>query len=228
MVSRELEIARVELLMGVTVDDVREISDGLGVSLVQGGHRIELRSTRVFNCTYAGLNFVSRQTEAKRAPLKYEIAEIALITPPEPLANLGVTVMDGPFFSCMPFPAKGYHSLTHVRYTPHFAWLDTEGVMTHPYEILENNAPRSRARYMMADATRYLPILSEARYEDSLFEIKTVLKSNEIDDGRPILFQRDDRMANFYSVLGGKIDNIFDIKEVMRRVLGKVTEPVVQ
>ena len=42
------------------------------------------------------------------------------------LKNSGITVMDGPFFSVMPFPAKGLHSFSHVRYTPHYEWQDTE------------------------------------------------------------------------------------------------------
>ncbi|MBT5050279.1 MAG: D amino acid oxidase (DAO) family protein [Rhodospirillaceae bacterium] len=225
IVSREMEAACVDILLGVTVEDVKTEEDGLLLSLAQGNDRLELQSTRVFNCTYAGLNFVAPGMPAGRARLKYEIAEIALITPPEQLAGLGVTVMDGPFFSCMPFPAKGCHSLTHVRYTPHFAWQDAEAGAVHPYDVLNNSAPCSRHRYMIADATRYLPLLKDAHYEQSLFEIKAILLSNEVDDGRPILFQQHGDMAEMYSILGGKIDNIFDVKEAMRNVLGTTADP---
>ena len=34
--------------------------------------------------------------------------------------------MCGPFFSLMPFPAAGLQTLSHVRYTPHFAWLERD------------------------------------------------------------------------------------------------------
>ncbi|MBD3843073.1 MAG: D amino acid oxidase (DAO) family protein, partial [Campylobacterales bacterium] len=49
--------------------------------------------------------------------------------------------------------------------------------------------------------------------KDSLFEVKTVLVKNETDDGRPILFEEYPSLPGFYSVLGGKIDNIYDVLE---------------
>ena len=64
---------------------------------------------------------------------------------------------------------------------------------------------------MIRDAARYMPGLTEAVRKDSLFEVKTVLVKNETDDGRPILFEKSEALPGFYSVLGGKIDNIYDI-----------------
>jgi hypothetical protein len=42
-----------------------------------------------------------------------------------------------------------------------------------------------------------------------------VLIKNEGDDGRPILFEKHAALAGCYSVLGGKIDNIYDVLEKM-------------
>lgn len=64
---------------------------------------------------------------------------------------------------------------------------------------------------MMKDAQRYLPILQEAQHIDSLYEVKTILLQNEVDDGRPILFRRDYGLRNHSLIAGGKIDNIYDI-----------------
>jgi hypothetical protein len=50
-------------------------------------------------------------------------------------------------------------------------------------------------------------------YVDSLFEVKTVLVKNEGDDGRPILFEKHFKLPGCYSILGGKIDNIYDVFE---------------
>ena len=57
---------------------------------------------------------------------------MALMQAPDVLKEIGVTVMDGPFFSMMPFPARGLHTLSHVRYTPHFSWKDEQNV--DPYK----------------------------------------------------------------------------------------------
>ena len=48
----------------------------------------------------------------------------------ESLRNVGITVMDGPFFSLMPFGQTGLHSLTSVTFTPHETSYDA--VATFP------------------------------------------------------------------------------------------------
>ena len=55
------------------------------------------------------------------------------------------------------------------------------------------------------------PVLNQASYRDSIFEVKTILDKSEVDDGRPILFERSKKVRGLYSILGGKIDNVFDI-----------------
>ena len=123
--------------------------------------------------------------------------------------------MDGPFFSTMPFPARGLHSLSHVRYTPHLHWYDEPG--KDPYARLDGYQGDSRVDRMIRDAGRYLPALADAVGRGSLFEVKTVLAKNEVDDGRPILFEKSASLPGLYSILGGKIDNIYDIIRFLDR-----------
>jgi hypothetical protein len=69
---------------------------------------------------------------------------------------------------------------------------------------------------MLKDALRFLPSASKATYIDSLFEIKTVLTQNEGNDGRPILLRHDyGGLPGLNVVMGGKIDNIYDILEAL-------------
>ena len=166
-----------------------------------------------FNITYSGLNDVLLDSGLSLLPLKHELAEIALIVPPPELLGKGVTLMDGPFFSTMPYPSRDLYSLTHVRYTPHFSWIDHPGTKkVKPPRLADI---QSRWRHMMLDAQRYLPVLAGTEYRESLVTVKTVLTKNEINDGRPILVHRHDVPAHLYSVLGGKIDNIYDLFDVL-------------
>lgn len=165
----------------------------------------------VFNCTYSGLNQFSGGFPGTQTGLKQEVTEMALMQAPEVLKDIGITVMDGPFFSMMPFPARGLHTLSHVRYTPHFSWKDEQGV--DPYKKLDEYDRATRVDRMVRDVGRYLPSVLNANYIDSLFEVKTVLVKNEGDDGRPILFEKHAELPGCYSVLGGKIDNIYDVIE---------------
>ena len=193
---------------------VTAISQGPNQSLVltlqsERGTKEQLTCSYVFNCTYSGLNQFEGDFPTTQTKIKHEITEMILMQAPPVLQNLGVTVMDGPFFSMMPFPALGLHTLSHVRYTPHMYWKDERGI--DPYQRLNHYSRTSRVDRMVKDAGRYLPSILEAKYMDSLFEVKSILVKNEADDGRPILFEKHPELPACYSVLGGKIDNIYDV-----------------
>jgi glycine/D-amino acid oxidase-like deaminating enzyme len=207
IVQDRLARAEVETRLNTKVESLSEAEWGVVVALSDG---TELRARYVFNVTYANVNHLLSKAGLPLAPLKYELAEIALVTPPPELRHLGITVMDGPFFSVMPYPAESLHSLSHVRYTPHKSWQDNAEARP-PYDVLKDYQPESRVRHMIADARRYVPAIADARPETSLFEVKTVLLKNEKDDGRPILYQRNPTRSRIISVVGGKIDNIFDL-----------------
>jgi glycine/D-amino acid oxidase-like deaminating enzyme len=199
--NHRVESCRVDGV-GSAVDIVSEDNDG-GVETVTARY--------VFNCTYSGLNHLGGTFRPVAASLKHEVTEMGLIEMPPAMCGLGITVMDGPFFSAMPFPARNLHSISHVRYTPHLYWYDEVG--KDPYERLDRYAKDSRVDRMIRDAKRYMPGLGDAVIKDSLFEVKTVLVKNEGNDGRPILFEKSQTLPGFYSVLGGKIDNIYDVLE---------------
>ncbi len=68
---------------------------------------------------------------------------------------------------------------------------------------------------MLRDAARFVPSLNDCAIHGSFREVKTVLYRNERNDGRPILVERSDRFPGLYSILGGKIDNVFDVFEFL-------------
>jgi glycine/D-amino acid oxidase-like deaminating enzyme len=210
---RELAESGVSVRFDTRATAVSRVDDAtMQVALRSGEQAVEAVSCRyVFNCTYAGLNQFMGDFPGTRTGLKQEITEMALMKVPPALDGLGITVMDGPFFSMMPFPARGLHTLSHVRYTPHLHWADTPGV--DPYERLRHYERATRVDRMVRDVVRYLPAMAKADYVDSLFEVKTVLVKNESDDGRPILFEKHAELPGCYSILGGKIDNIYDVLE---------------
>lgn len=212
LLRERLEAVGVQLRLGRRVS---ALSGGSGAALeaqLDDGER--LRVGRVFNCTYSGLNTVDGVFRTRHR-LKHEITEMALIELPEPLAGLSVTVMDGPFFSFMPFPDRGLNTFSHVRYTPRANWIEECDGVLDPYATLEAYPRDSAFPFMLRDAARYLPALVAAERRDSLFEVKTVLMKNEGDDGRPILFEWDLRDPRIVSVLGSKIDNIYDALEAV-------------
>jgi glycine/D-amino acid oxidase-like deaminating enzyme len=198
--ARRLDEAGVEVIVGADVADVRP-GDGLEVTYRHAGGDVRRRSAPlVLDCTYGRSRLGAPAPEA----FKHELAEMALVALPPPLDRMAVTVMDGPFFSFVPFPSRGLHTLSHVRYTPHRSW-DAGG-----RDAPGPPAGDSRHERMLRDAARYVPALAGARYVDSIYEVKTLMLSHEDDDGRPIAFGRDAARPGLYTIVGGKIDNVYD------------------
>lgn len=209
----ELKSANITVLFDSSVTSIKSTKPAGLITKVKDnkGNQQNIKSQMVFNCTYSGLNNFSGDFTGTQTQLKHEITEMALMNMPPLLKDLGITVMDGPFFSAMPFPARDLHTLSHVRYTPHMNWIDDGKI--NPYQHLAEYHQQTRVDRMVRDVERYIPAIADARYVDSLFEVKTILVKNETDDGRPILFEKYPELPGLYSILGGKIDNIYDVLE---------------
>lgn len=217
-----------EILRGLIVERVRAAGVDLrlgtaaaGVELEPEGGRVhleggdELAAPLVLNCTYAGLERFGGPEGARLAPpLLYELAEIALVRPPEGYEQIGLTVMDGPFFSCIPFPSRGCHSLTHVRYTPHVS----APAETFPWETLESPPPSRHDRITRA-SSRLAPWIADAEYLGSLWAVKAIPPKRDRDDARPILLHASEGRGAVVSVLGSKLDNVYDLLEWLRSAL---------
>jgi glycine/D-amino acid oxidase-like deaminating enzyme len=197
----ELATAGIELRSRAEAQVLGGDPDGVDVAVGGTIHR----TAYVFNCTYADIEFAGVRLQTG---IKKELAEMVLIVPPPELRNRGVTVMDGPFFSCMPFPAAGFHSLSHVRHTPHESYNE---VTRRPLAPVRSNRVA-----IMRDSQRYMPCLSRAQVAGSVFDVKAILIRNEHDDGRPILIERSETLPRVLSILGAKIDNIYEVREYLR------------
>ena len=215
LLRSRLDAAGIMIHTSCPVEVVDTSDPGQVVTRLEGGS--VCGSDLVFDATY-GQFAATGGPLAPAARFKYELAEIALVEPPTELMGLGVTLMDGPFFSTMPFASKQAYSLTHVRYTPHRVWQSgTDGAAWPSLSA----PPPSRWKHMQRDAMRYLPAMEQVQHLQSLFEVKTVLMRNEADDGRPILLARSPADARVMCVLGGKLDNIYDLFEALTALGGQ-------
>lgn len=131
-----------------------------------------------------------------------------LIDVPPELKKISVSIFDGHFFGFLPFPDRACHSLWHVRYAIRANWSDPINDLDRK---LTGIIKQSHWPFMLRDCQRYLPLLGEAKYLESLYETKAVLSNSEENDARPILFRKDYGFKNHHLILGGKIDNIYDI-----------------
>jgi len=220
--SERLADAKIPVWFETEADTVCRTSSGtiaLNLHSKKGGGGT-LDTRWVFNCTYSQINRININSGLPIVPLRHELTEMTLVEPPPALHGMAVTVMCGPFFSLMPFPPRNLHTLSHVRYTPHCTWPDTTAESyIPPLDRFESMDKKTSFDYMVRDSMRLLPCLSECHYKDSLWEVKTILPLSDVDDGRPILFRPSQELPGLVHLMGGKIDNIYDIPQELETLL---------
>ncbi len=183
----------------------------------------------ILNATYAGVNDIHNMLDFQPFKIKYEKCEIILVDVCEKLKNIGLTVMDGPFFSIMPFGKTGLHSLTSVTFTPHETCYKNNAGFTCQNRVIGGGCtygslgncneceakPETAWTYMSQLTRKYMKPELEFSYHSSLFSMKPILKASEIDDSRPTVIRIMSDKPKFISVLSGKINTVYDLDEVI-------------
>lgn len=215
----------VEIIYGAEVTAIEQ--DGSVYKLTANGEDA-YEAPFVLNATYAACNELIRLAGFEPFKIKYELCELILCDVGSALKDIGITVMDGPFFSIMPFGKTGMHSLTSVTFTPHITSYDalptfecqgrSEG-LCRPESLYNCDdcpaKPKTAYPYMGSLARKYLLEKFEFGYVKSLFSMKPILKTSEVDDSRPTVIRQFSSAPTFVSVLSGKINTVYDLDEVL-------------
>lgn len=217
--------SNVEFLYNIRLKNIEEDKENYIVTLRSGD---QYCTGYLLNCTYASTNQIITMLGYEPFKIKYELCEIILCKVDKTLENVGITVMDGPFFSIMPFGKTGYHSLTSVTFTPHITSYDTlptfdcqkNGETDCSPEQLNNCnncrcKPKSAWDYMSQLARKYLKDDIKFEYAGSLFSMKPILMASEIDDSRPTVIKVFNEQPKFVSVLSGKINTVYDLDTIL-------------
>ena len=210
---------------GVDITTIDKASDSYIIHTAEG---IDYESGFVLNATYASTNQILEKVGFEKFGIKYELCEIILCDVNEKLKDIGFTVMDGPFFSIMPFGKTGLHSLTSVTFTPHTTSYDglptfecqkESGGYCSPTHLGNCNdcpaKPKTAFPYMANLVRKYMLDEYGFEYKGSLFSMKPILMSSEIDDSRPTVIRKYSENPTFVGVLSGKINTVYDLDEVL-------------
>ncbi|MEC4185349.1 FAD-dependent oxidoreductase [Adlercreutzia sp. R21] len=230
-ILRDYLIDRIDSLPHVTIQYAARLSH---IEPYGESYRIKLAdgcthtTNFLLNATYASVNQILSLAQLDLFNIKYELCEIALCQPNENLRAIGITVMDGPFFSVMPFGKTGLHSLTSVSFTPHqtcreaLPIFDCQATPSALCSALQLNncdlcpsKPQTAFAYMSQLSAKYLQPEYSFTYNRSLYSMKPILQASEIDDSRPTVIKKHTENPTFYSVLSGKINTVYDLDEVL-------------
>lgn len=219
-------LKNVEIRFGVNIKNIEKHQDFYEISLEDDQERYH--TGFLLNATYAATNQILDMLGYEKFGIKYELCEIILCDVNKNLEEYGFTVMDGPFFSIMPFGKTGLHSLTSVTFTPHstsydpvptFSCQEKSGGYCSTKHLGNCNdckaKPETAFPYMANLARKYLKDTYEFTYHSSLFSMKPILMSSEIDDSRPTVIRTYSQNPTCVGVLSGKINTVYDLDEVL-------------
>lgn len=215
-------IDSIEMRYGILPQSIKAIDDFYWSVKTSDGCTFEAKT--IVNTTYAGVNNIHALVGVDPYPIKYELCEIILCEVDEPLNDVGITVMDGPFFSIMPFGKTGLHSLTSVTFTPHLTSYDKQPTFScqqysagkcRPLSLYNCNEcaakPETAWPFMGQLARKYLRDEFGFHYKKSLFSMKPILKASEVDDSRPTVVRVVHESPRMVSALSGKINTVYDL-----------------
>jgi hypothetical protein len=161
--------------------------------------------------------------------IEYQICQVVLGRAPK-LNNTGITVMDGPFWSIMPYGKTSLHSLTNVKYTPLSISMDDKLDCQKIHEkcgdftIYDCNTclvrPSGNETLMLRELDNDLKE-NVFEYFSSIHTVKAIISSSiNPNAARPTQLLKD-RTGNLLGVLSGKIGSAIPLsKEIAEMIEG--------
>jgi hypothetical protein len=215
--------SNIELCMNTAVTGGRLLDNGTNLVLSDGSM---IYANGVVIAAYAGTNAVRNLLGLPNLPLTYELAEIILGSVNSELEGIGITVMDGPFWSMMPFGNTGSVSLTSVGMTPlqksHSSPVfncQSLRAGCSPLSLADCNTctvrPATGLQHQIQQMQMFMNIKDVFTPIKSLLTVKTILSTTEVDDARPTMIHQEPD-SKIWTVFSGKVSTLFDLEEVLQ------------
>jgi hypothetical protein len=209
----------IELCLDTAVFGGKLSSSGSSLSLSNGS---AIETDGIVIATYAGINSIRRSLGLEDLSLSFELAEIILGSVTREMAGMGFTVMDGPFWSMMPFGNSGSASLTSVGITPlqksrSLPVFQCQSLRTGctPMSLSDCNTchvrPSSGLTHQLQQMKLFLKNQDFFIPTKSLMTVKSTLNTTEVDDARPTLIQKESN-SKTWTVFSGKVSTLFDLE----------------
>lgn len=224
------DFPKVEIKFGSRIHNIEKSDKTYKIYFKQEVNSYHIQAPFVINSTYASVNQIHNFLGYELFKIKYELCEIILCNVNEALHDIGLTVMDGNFFSIMPFGKTVYHSLTAVAFTPHvvckeplpkFDCQTRSNGFCSPLQLGNcndcPNKPESAWPYMSNLARKYMRDDLTFDFDHTIYSMKPILLASEIDDSRPTVIRTFSEEPYFVSVLSGKINTVYDLDEILSK-----------
>ena len=206
LIYKEINNSDISLMLATKVKSIKKNID---FRLSYGNTEIE-DFDAVVNCSYYNINQFNKSLHIESELTQYEYTINFVID--LPIQHIGITIMDGPFVTLLPFGKPGRFILYHVKHSvlktvvnnsPPKAWLSSK---TSPTSSADINQLFAKT---IEDSSYFIPILKKAKFVKLLESPRMVLANKEETDARPSILNVP--IKNYLTVFSGKVDHCFTV-----------------
>ncbi|PIR41927.1 MAG: hypothetical protein COV30_01100 [Candidatus Yanofskybacteria bacterium CG10_big_fil_rev_8_21_14_0_10_37_15] len=170
------------------------------------------------NATYGAINNINDMLKLPLQTFQYELCELPIVR--VPWRGLGWMIMDGPFFSAMPF---GY-SRNHLFYDVELSVLErTVGKFpSFKFGVDHYNTQKGRVERFNKYKEKWRPWVQGSnnwQYISSMYVTRVVLPNTEKTDTRPTIIK--ELIPGFWQVFSGKIATSVPVAEEISNKIDK-------
>lgn len=221
-----IENNKFDIHCNTSIKSVKQQSDKYVLSL-SNNQIIECEC--IINTTYASINQINKLFGYSFIDMKYELCEMILCESPNNLKDKGITIVDGHYFSIMPFGLQNHHSLYSVEHSVHETSWDNLPKFScqharntcSPNQL--NNCNMCYAKPLTAFSkmyklTKQYLIDSNIKYLNSIYTVKVVSKHAEQSDARLVSIEEHNKSPRFLSFFSGKISSIYELDYTLQNI----------
>jgi hypothetical protein len=209
LVKSHLKLNHIEISLNHKVDNV---SKNLDLYKICSSKKSPIYAKSVINCSYSDINFITNQLGFEASKNQYEYTVVPIVELDIP--KVGVTVMDGPFMTLLPYGKSNDFLLYHVensviaRENSIFFNQSWGSPKTAPFKEVDKKIFFNK---IIKDSMSHLSFLKKAKLKGFLEGPRMVLSKNDKTDARPSIVKKYDE--TYITVFSGKIDHSIWVAE---------------
>lgn len=196
------ETDNISLMTNAQVVGLKKNSDGFIVNYKSDDKKKIANCVALVNATYGGINYINNLLGLPLQTFQYELCELPVTF--TPWKDTGWMIMDGPFFSAMPF---GY-SKNHLFYDVELSVLErTIGKFPNfkfGKEYYDNEEIRTERFNKYKEKWKsWIGEIESCRHLHSMYVTRVILPKTEKTDARPTIIK--ELLPGFWQIFSGKI-----------------------
>lgn len=210
ILRESLRINSVQVELNQRVTKIEKIKDKF---LLTFNNKPQICADVVINASYSDINRLTAQLGYKVNEKLYEYTAVPIIQI-DNIPKIGVTIMDGPFMTLLPYGKSDHFLLYSVE---HSVIAQNVDVQINSDWLSSDTAPFSRVdkhsffEKMISFSREFIPILETAKIKGFLESSRMVMANSDHNDRRPSMVTDYD--GAYYTVMAGKIDHCIWVAE---------------